>query len=176
MFFGDGASEEGVVYETLNIAALWKLPILFVLENNFYSVASAESARRSDKFDRERLVRSLGLDYCTVNGNSFTDVYKATTAMRENAVDGCAGLLEARVFRHMAHSGPIADEDCRTFDTKDLRERADCIKQLMAELSSRGVHEDSLEEINALVLGQVAEAFFHAKEAAMPTGVPSVYA
>ena len=77
-FFGDGASEEGVVYETINFASLFKLPLLLVVENNLYSVMSKLNDRRSEKHDLEKIVTGFGAKYYKANGNDFFDVYNKT--------------------------------------------------------------------------------------------------
>lgn len=156
-FFGDGASEEGVVYETINFAALFKLPLLLVIENNLYSVMSKLGDRRSAKYDVSKIVDGLGASYFKADGNDYFDVYEKT----RKAVDiikneGRPCVLECQVFRHMAHSAPITDDKIgyREIDTPENREKEDSVKKLRRYLLQYYSEEDILkieDEINETV-------------------------
>ena len=69
-FYGDGASEEGVVYETYNLAALYRVPLLLVLENNSWSINSPILNRRASGYDIEKVATGLGMRFSRANGNS----------------------------------------------------------------------------------------------------------
>jgi len=132
-FFGDGASEEGVFYETINFASLMSLPLLLIVENNLYSVMSKLSDRRSENFDVSKIVNGLGAGYSKANGNDYFDVYEQT----KNAIEFIKNekkpfVLECEVFRHMAHSAPITDDKIgyREKDTIENREKNDSVKSL----------------------------------------------
>lgn len=156
-FFGDGASEEGVVYETINFAALFKLPLLLVIENNLYSVMSKLGDRRSAKYDVSKIVDGLGASYFKADGNDYFDVYEKT----RKAVDiikneGRPCVLECQVFRHMAHSAPITDDKIgyREIDTPENREKEDSVKKLRRYLLQYYSEADILkieDEINETV-------------------------
>src|SRR5262249_23733137 len=145
-FFGDGASEEGVVYESINLASVLKLPILFVLENNHYSVMTDRTVRRSDKFSFRKLITGFGCNYEMANGNSFVDVFTKVKEIRSQILSGSGPtVLEARVFRHMAHSGPIFDDHLgyRKRDLRDTRDKACPIKNARRLLAKRSVPEST---------------------------------
>lgn len=132
-FFGDGASEEGVVYETINFASLFKLPLLLVIENNLYSVMSKLRDRRSEFYDVKSVVEGIGGVYFEADGNDFFDVYnksKQAVNIIKNEKRPC--VLECKVFRHMAHSAPICDDKIgyREIDTPDHRNEKDSVKNL----------------------------------------------
>ena len=74
-FYGDGASEEGVVYETYNLAALYKLPLLLVIENNFLSINSKIKDRRAPSYNIKAIVEGFGLRFERADGNDYDDVY-----------------------------------------------------------------------------------------------------
>ena len=74
-FFGDGATEEGVFFESLDFAALHKLPILFICENNEYSVYSHISKRQSKKRDILKIAKSMGVNSLKVSGNSVEKIF-----------------------------------------------------------------------------------------------------
>lgn len=172
VFFGDGASEEGVVYESLNLAALYKLPILFVLENNLYAVNTPESQRRPLDFSRKNLVQSLGVKYYRLDGNSFEEMQRATTELRGFVAANQPVFLEAITFRHRAHSGPIDDESARTEgDALAVRQQHDPIVHIRKSLRHRGITEDVLQMLEAAIAEEVATALQRARTAAEPSPV-----
>ena len=136
-FFGDGASEEGVVYETVNYASLFKLPLLLVVENNLYSVMSKLKDRRSELHDLEKIVTGFGAKYIRADGNDFFDVYqKAALAVENIKTNKQPVVLECITFRHMAHSAPICDDKAgyREVDTIEHRQKNDSVKNLRSYL------------------------------------------
>jgi TPP-dependent pyruvate/acetoin dehydrogenase alpha subunit len=162
VFLGDGASEEGVVYESWNLAALFALPIVYVIENNLYAVNSAESARRSPYFSCKGIVEGLGLHYLEADGNDFESMF---SWMREARSRQRPVVLMARCYRQLAHSGPILDESVRVIDTAGAREEADPIRKLSVQLQRLGV---DLQEINQRVGLEVRDAFYAAQDSQLP--------
>ena len=110
-FFGDGALEEGSVHETLNLAALYKLPMLFICENNLYSSHLHWSERRAaDNLDQAGAFHSV--PGTRVDGNDVEEVYDATRRAVALARSGAGpSFLECRTFRWRGHVGASADED-----------------------------------------------------------------
>ena len=136
-FYGDGASEEGVVYETMNFSALFKLPLLLVVENNFYSVMSKLKDRRSDKYNLQKIAEGFGLKYLKADGNNYLDVHlKTKEAVESIKVHTQPVVLECITFRHMAHSAPIKDDAAgyREIDTVDYRNREDSVMRMREDL------------------------------------------
>lgn len=104
-FFGDGASDGGVLYESLNFAALHKLPVLFVCENNQLSVNSRTYARRAIDNLTEK-AKVFGLEATGVNGNDVFEVYRTSKKMCIRAKQGLGpSLLECDTFRYKGHIG-----------------------------------------------------------------------
>lgn len=172
VFLGDGASEEGVVYETLNLAALHKLPLLIVLENNSLSITSKLKDRRSPRYDIEKIVQGLGGKYVRANGNDYTDVYKKAEHLLEGGLRKHIGpaVLECMVYRHMAHSTPLMDEKYREEDTLERRLQEDSVKRLRTQLLEQ--HIATEEEIAAIEQAnqmRVQESIQIALEAPYPT-------
>lgn len=150
VFYGDGASEEGVVYETYNLAALYKLPILFVLENNSWSINSPLHNRRAPGYDSKKVVEGMGLGYLQADGNDYEDVSaKAKKLIQEIRTSGGPAVLECKVYRHMAHSTPLMDEKNRLGDTLEERLKADPLSKLRAKLIAAGVSETELVQEEA---------------------------
>jgi pyruvate dehydrogenase E1 component alpha subunit len=110
-FFGDGATEEGVFHESMNLAASQQLPILFVCENNLFSshldIGLRQPSDRTARYADAHRVRSV-----TVDGNDVVAVLRAARALVTAARDGGGpGFLEAITYRHRGHVGPKEDID-----------------------------------------------------------------
>ena len=102
-FFGDGASNEGSFHETLNLAALWKLPVIFVCENNLYGEFTRQDEHQlvTDVADR---AASYGMPGVVVDGNDVLAVAAGAAGAVENARSGGGPtLLEAKTYRHRGH-------------------------------------------------------------------------
>jgi TPP-dependent pyruvate/acetoin dehydrogenase alpha subunit len=110
-FFGDGALEEGSVHETLNLAALYRLPMIFVCENNLYSSHLHWTERRvADNLDQAGAFHSVPGE--RVDGNEVGDVYDAARHAVARARSGAGpSFLECRTFRWRGHVGASSDED-----------------------------------------------------------------
>ena len=163
-YIGDGAFEEGGVYETLNLAALFQLPLLLVVENNLYSVNSKLLDRRSANHHAEGIVRGFGVGYVKADGNDYDDVRAKAEQLLEGVRQGHPAVLECVVYRHMAHSAPLFD-DAQGYREDDVLERRlaeDCLKKLQGRLISEGVNEESLglviDEVRELVIADIAYA------------------
>lgn len=111
VFLGDGATEEGVFYEAMNFAALKKLPVVFVVENNSYSVYSDLSVRQPKSRNLVMLSTAMGVEASTHDGNDVTEVYEALLRARKFTLEGRgARLLEFSTYRHLEHCGPNEDD------------------------------------------------------------------
>ncbi len=103
-FFGDGASNQGTFHESLNMAALWKLPLLFVCENNLYAMGTRTSKSMAINNVSIR-AQGYGMPGVTVDGNDVTEVYKAAREAVNRARSGEGPtLIEAKTYRHKGHS------------------------------------------------------------------------
>lgn len=167
-FFGDGAFEEGVVYETLNLAALFKLPLLLVVENNLFAVNSKLKDRRSADYDIEKIVTGLGAAYAKADGNDYEDVYAKAKEMAEIVRSGKPAVLECVAYRHMAHSAPIFDEGYREEDTLEKRQEKDSLSKLRNTLLKSGVKEEALATLEADTKKTVLESIQFALESPYP--------
>jgi TPP-dependent pyruvate/acetoin dehydrogenase alpha subunit len=153
-FFGDGAAEEGVVYESINFAALFKLPLLLVLENNLYSVMSKLKDRRSENYSTPQIVTGLGAKYIKADGNDYLDVHAKTKEALSFISNGIPVVLECVVYRHMAHSAPIFDDKAcyREIDVPEERERQCPIKKLKALLCTYPATAVELDALEASII------------------------
>lgn len=169
VFYGDGASEEGVVYETYNLAALFKLPILFVIENNLFAVNSKLRDRRSADYDAEKITAGFGLAYQKADGNDFADVSKKAENLIKNVRGGRPAVLECVTYRHMAHSAPIFDEGYREEDVLEKRLEKDPIKKIRNTLLAHGVSEKKLIKIEEDTKNYVLKSIKFALSSKYPT-------
>jgi pyruvate dehydrogenase E1 component alpha subunit len=168
-FFGDGAFEEGVVYETLNLTALFKLPLLFVVENNLFAVNSKLSDRRSKNYDIEKVVTGFGVKYIQADGNDYQDVFKKAKNLVEEVRAGAPAVLECITYRHMAHSAPIFDEGYREEDVLEKRQEKDPIKKIKQVLLESGVLEKELSKIEDDTKKTVLESIKFAMDSKYPS-------
>jgi acetoin:2,6-dichlorophenolindophenol oxidoreductase subunit alpha len=103
VFFGDGAINQGVLYESLNLAAIWSLPVLFVCENNGYAISVRSDYATGGEGLSER-ARAFGLSASTVDGQSLLAVREAASEAADRCRSGRPVLLECRTYRFMGHS------------------------------------------------------------------------
>ncbi len=115
VFFGDGAVGEGAFHESLNMAQIWKLPVLFVCENNLYAM-STPHAKASPVTDITKRALAYDMRSELVDGNDVEAVFAATKAARDAAVAGEGPtLLELKTYRQLGHSRG----DPRAYRTRD---------------------------------------------------------
>lgn len=106
---GDGGVDEGSFWEALNLAALLRLPVLFVVENNGYSTLTPQRARQA-AVDMSAKASSFGVGSASVDGNDVIEVDRVVSGMVEQLRAGEGPLVvEARTFRYVAHVGVVSD-------------------------------------------------------------------
>ena len=157
-YLGDGAANQGQVYETFNMSALWKLPVIFVIENNQYGMGTSVS-RAAAGLDLADRGKAYGIQGLQVDG---MDVLAVRAAARE-ALDYCRSgkgpyILEMKTYRYRGHS--MSDPaKYRTRDEVDaMRKQHDSIEQLRDLLLREGVDEAGLKRIDQKVKAVVADA------------------
>jgi len=168
-FFGDGTLEEGHVHEALNLAGLYKLPVLFICENNLYASHMHWSERRAlDNLDRAGVFH--GVPGFRVDGNDVDTVYDAArqAAARARAGEG-ASLIECRTFRWRGHVGASFDTDVgveRRGELADWMPR-DPLLRVENRLLASGVRD--LEDRRRAMQTEVARALDAARRAPAPS-------
>jgi len=167
-FFGDGAFEEGHVHESLNLAALYRLPVVFVCENNLYSSHLHWSERRvADRLDRAGEVH--GVPGRRVDGNDAEAVYSAAAegVARARRGEGPT-LLECRTFRWRGHVGAGWDADVGVERRGELAEwlKLDPIARTAGRLIALGVHD--LEGREHAIMTRVGAALERARADELP--------
>ena len=162
-FFGDGAVAEGSFHESLNLAALWRLPVLFLCENNLYAMGTALD-RHQAQVDIVRKAEAAGVAGDAVDGMDVLAVEGATRRAAEVVrANGGPRLLELRTYRFRAHS--MYDPDLyRTKDEIETWKTRDPIERLTRSLQDRGaVTAGELATIEAAVADQVNAAVAEAE-------------
>ncbi len=173
MFFGDAATEEGLFYESANFASLHKLPILFVCENNLYSVYSPLEVRQSSLRKNHLLAESLGVKARGgLDGNDVPAVYEAVqSAMDSIRSEVGPVFLEFNTYRWLEHCGPGYDNDIgyRTDEEFQKWKRKDPLEILEKRIKvlSSGC-EDFKETERKKFQSEISEAISCAKEAPFP--------
>lgn len=162
-FFGEGAAAEGEFHESLNLAALWRLPVLFICENNLYAMGSALSITESVT-DFTKKAAGYGVTALAVNG---MDVLAVEAAARNAAIAIRAGagpyLIEARTYRFRAHSMFDAELYRPKAEVEDWKKHGPLIT-FTARLKTEGViTEDDFQRITQGVEREVAEAIAFAE-------------
>jgi TPP-dependent pyruvate/acetoin dehydrogenase alpha subunit len=167
VFFGDGASCEGAFFETLNMATLWKVPLVFVCENNGYAI-SVPTSMAIPIADIAQRAQGFGLPGVTVDGNDPALVYQAMRQAIAHARDGKGPtLLECKTVRWERHSAISAGK----YDNPESAEawkRADPIPRLEAELRRRGVSDDQLLQCKQRAQARNDQAMQFATQSAAP--------
>lgn len=162
-FFGDGASEEGAFYESLNFAAVRKLPVLFICENNGLAIHTSFEKRRSPKAPPDNIARALGVSGGYIGGAlaSPTRIYKTAATIIEKIRTGNGpAFLEVEVVRQAEHVGPGTDWHVGYRDEPPQR---DVCKELVLQLG-----DVRCAEICAQVETQVLAAVQYAEDGAFP--------
>jgi TPP-dependent pyruvate/acetoin dehydrogenase alpha subunit len=147
-FFGEGACDEGAVWESLNYAATRKLPVLFVCENNLYATESPMAVRQPVGTSLCERARSFKIEAVQLDGNNVAEVYAAA----QKAIDHCRSgngpmFLECMTYRWLEHVGPLWDYEAkREYRSRDELERwmLKCpVKKAHSELVAQGIATDS---------------------------------
>jgi acetoin:2,6-dichlorophenolindophenol oxidoreductase subunit alpha len=170
-FFGDGTTNIGAFHEALNAAAVWKLPVVFVCENNNYMEYTAISSVTAVTHPAADRASAYGLESILIDGNDADVVYETAARVIERARRGEGpSLVEALTYRHGGHSRA----DPATYRPKAEVEAwmaRDPIPTYAARLIAAGVRRDELDRIEADTLAAVEEAIELAK--AMPEPDPA---
>lgn len=167
-YFGDGAANQGQVYESFNMAELWKLPIIFVIENNQYAMGtSVNRASAEDQlYKRGESFRIPGMQ---VDGMDVLAVRGAA----EVAIDWVRSgkgpvLMELKTYRYRGHSMSDPAKYRSRDEVQAVREKSDPIEAAKRELEALGVKEDQLKQLDKDIRAIVAESADFAEQSPEP--------
>jgi TPP-dependent pyruvate/acetoin dehydrogenase alpha subunit len=169
--FGDGGADEGIVYETLNFAALNRLPMVFICENNGYSIYSNQSSRQALS-DLSGRARAFGVSARRLDGNDVTGVYRAAKRAIDKARRGDGPtLLELDTYRWCGHVGPEDDDHLGYRTEEELQSWiARCpIEGMKSSLLKAGLLQESeVGDLEKEISLEIADAFSFAKSSPFP--------
>ena len=167
-YFGDGAANQGQVYETFNMASLWKLPIVFVVEDNQYAMGTAtkRSSAETHFHRRGTAFRIPGID---VNGMDVLEVRQAAEVALAHVREGNGPvLMELNTYRYRGHSMSDPAKYRTREEVQDVREHNDPIERAKKELIELGESEDSLKALDKRIRATVGEAADFAESSPEP--------
>ncbi|MFO1256361.1 MAG: pyruvate dehydrogenase (acetyl-transferring) E1 component subunit alpha [Sphingomonadaceae bacterium] len=167
-YFGDGAANQGQVYEAFNMAALWNLPVIFVVENNGYAMGTAVT-RGSAETHFHRRGTAFRIPGMSVNGMDVIEVRAAAEVAVAHVRSGKGPvLMELHTYRYRGHSMSDPAKYRTREEVQEMREKHDPIDAAKAELLKRGVAEDRLKEIEKQIRSKVNEAADFAENSPEP--------
>jgi pyruvate dehydrogenase E1 component alpha subunit len=167
-YFGDGAANQGQVYESFNMAELWKLPIIYVIENNQYAMGTSvnRSSAEDQLYKRGESFRIPGLQ---IDGMDVLAVRGAATTALEWVRAGKGPiLLELKTYRYRGHSMSDPAKYRSREEVQAVRDKSDPIEHAKRELEGFGVGEDALKAIDKEIRRIVTEAADFAEQSPEP--------
>lgn len=172
IFFGEGATEEGVFHESINFAALKQLPVVFVCENNLYSVYSPLSVRQPEGREVFWLAKGHGVESHQGDGSDVVEVSRlAEQAIRKAREGGGASFVEFKTYRWREHCGPYYDNHLGYRTEEEFLEwkRRDPIEMFGTRLLNEGVlPSQGVHEMTTTLKAEIEEAVAFAKASPFP--------
>ncbi|MEQ9054486.1 MAG: thiamine pyrophosphate-dependent enzyme, partial [Roseovarius confluentis] len=168
-YFGDGAANQGQVYETFNMAALWKLPVVFVIENNQYAMGTSQK-RSTSTPDIYTRGEAFGIPGEAVDGMDVLAVKEAGAKAVAHCRKGDGPyILEVKTYRYRGHSMSDPAKYRTREEVQKMRDEKDCIEHVR-ELLLEGKHasEEDLKAIDKEIKDVVNKSADFAKESAEP--------
>ncbi|MBE2247110.1 MAG: pyruvate dehydrogenase (acetyl-transferring) E1 component subunit alpha [Candidatus Competibacteraceae bacterium] len=168
-YFGDGATRQGAFHETMNLAMLWKLPVLFVIENNKYAMGTAVE-RASNVTDLKNLGLSYNMPSVDVNGMDVEAVHECFTLAVAHARKGNGPMLiEAETYRYKGHS--MSDpQKYRTKEEVEQYKNLDPIEKVLQTIRSKKIAtEEEIDIIHSRVNDLIEECVKFAEESPYPS-------
>jgi pyruvate dehydrogenase E1 component alpha subunit len=167
-YFGDGAANQGQVYEAFNMAELWKLPIIFVIENNQYAMGTSvnRSSAEDQLYRRGESFRIPGLQ---INGMDVLEVRGAAEVALDWVRSGKGPiLLELKTYRYRGHSMSDPAKYRSREEVQSVREKSDPIEAIKRELEATGITADEMKATDKEIKAIVAEAADFAESSPQP--------
>ena len=169
-FFGDGANNEGAFHESLNMASIWKLPVVFVCENNTYAMSTPVSRSTAVAHIADR-AKAYSMPGVTVDGNVFSAVAEASAEAVERARRGEGpSLIECKTYRHRGHSKSDRNRYRTKEEIEDWKTRRDPISLFEQDLRQFGVmDDDAIAAVRQAVEAEIAQGIDFAKDSPAPS-------
>ncbi|RKF23526.1 pyruvate dehydrogenase (acetyl-transferring) E1 component subunit alpha [Altericroceibacterium spongiae] len=167
-YFGDGAANQGQVYETFNMASLWNLPMIFIVENNQYAMGTSvkRSSAETEFYRRGTAFRIPGMK---VNGMDVLEVHQAVHVAADHVRKGMGPvLMELETYRYRGHSMSDPAKYRSREEVQNVREHSDPIEHIKKDLMEMGVSEDKLKQLDKDIRAKVADAADFAENSPEP--------
>lgn len=172
IFFGDGATEEGVFQESIEFASLHNLKILFVCENNFYSVYSSLKNRQSKKRNLLKIAKSTGLQAFYIDGNKAIEIFEKSKKIINNIRKGKGpSLLLMNTYRWLEHCGPNNDDNLNYRSKTEVKQwlKKCPIKLIEKKLINRKIlNKKNKKVIIKTIIKKINKSFDFAKKSNFP--------
>ncbi|GGY55152.1 pyruvate dehydrogenase (acetyl-transferring) E1 component subunit alpha [Parvularcula lutaonensis] len=167
-YFGDGAANQGQVFEAMNMAELWDLPVVFVIENNQYAMGTSVK-RASAETHLYRRGASFGIPGKEVDGMDVVAVREESREAVDHARNGDGPfVLEMKTYRYRGHSMSDPAKYRTRDEVEDVRSKSDPIERCKVRLTDAGVSEEELKEIDKEIKAEVKAAADFALESPEP--------
>lgn len=168
IFLGDGATEEGSFFESANFASVHKLPVVFVLENNLYSVYTGLAPRQPENRSIPGLAGAIGLKCESAKDSEFNDVFSKMSSLTQYSREGNGpSLIEIETYRKLEHCGPNDDDNLGYRPSQELSKlkNIDLINDIEKSL---GLTAKEIKEITLSIHSEIDEAFEFADSSPFP--------
>lgn len=167
VFYGDGAAQQGAVHEAMNLAGLWRLPVIFIVENNRYGMGTSVE-RSSAILELYQRAAAYNFQGVVCNGMDVLDVLEKCSAAVSLARSlNTPTLIEAKTYRYRGHSMSDPDQ-YRTKEEIDREKRNDPILMLKADLLDRGFDAPKLDAIDKAAKKEAADSVEFAAKSPYP--------
>ena len=167
-FFGDGALNEGVFHESMNLASIWNLPVVYVCENNQYAM-SLSSKKAFNISDLTKRAEAYGIPGVNMDGNNVFEVYETALWAREHARENGPLLLIANTYRYKGHSKSDANR-YRTKEEIEEWKKLDPIPRMRSVLEEEGIFSGKqLDELEKQAAQDIEDAVAFAEDAEEPS-------
>ena len=173
IFLGDGAIEEGVFYESINFAILKKLPVIFICENNLYSVYSPLSVRQPKGRKISKMVKGLGAKTFEADGNNIIESFNILKKITKQVMQGKGPIfIEFSTYRWLEHCGPNYDNSIGYRSENEFKrwKTKDPITAYIKFLQRRKIKnlKFKIKDINSKINLEVKKAFNYAESSKCP--------
>ena len=167
-YFGEGASNQGQVFESFNMAALMKLPVVYVIENNRYGMGTSVE-RASGSHDLSQNGAPWGITGVKVDGMDVQAVHAAAEIAVAHCRSGAGPyLMEVNTYRYRGHSMSDPAKYRTRDEVTEMWAKRDCIEQAHAKLAALGVSDEQLKQIDTDIKARVADAAQFAQDSPEP--------
>ena len=170
-YLGDGAVNQGPFYESLNLASLWNLPVIYIIENNQFSMGTSLE-RSSAGRPLAKRAEGFAIDWAEVNGQDLYEVRSATSKALERAYESQRPtVLEIHTYRYRGHSMSDPDQTYRTKqDIENYREKYDCIQMYQDQLvKEKVIKQEQIDEMDAHARQEAEDSATFADASPYPT-------